>query len=90
MTSFKLNQHIDVALRAEILSHHRAKERQLPDVMFLAEIFDLLGGQESIDIHAMIIACGKNKRTSSLESASTRRLATNLDPGYDGVTVYTN
>src|SRR5207247_11082564 len=41
MPGFELDEHIDVAVRAKIVSKHRAEEGQSPDVVFPAEVSDL-------------------------------------------------
>ena len=42
MIEFKLHQHIDIALRPEVIAKDGPKKRELPNVMFLAEILELL------------------------------------------------
>ncbi len=57
MSGFKFNQHINIAVWAKIIPDYGPKERQPPDMMFLAEAFELVEGQKRIQVHKMIIAC---------------------------------
>jgi len=38
---FEFHQNIDIALRTEIVTQHRPEKRQLANVMFPAESFDI-------------------------------------------------
>ena len=45
MPGIKLNQDVDIALRAKVIPDYGPKERQPPDMMALAEGFYLAGCQ---------------------------------------------
>lgn len=49
MVRLKLDQHIEITVRPEIITQGRPKEGQSPDVMATAESGDLLAGNFNID-----------------------------------------
>jgi hypothetical protein len=51
MAGLELDEHVNVAIRAEVIPKHGAEEGELPDVVSPAEILDLVTGNVDI-LHA--------------------------------------